>query len=113
MQLDIKKNGLCIILAREFNRELSKTPYSCARLFLINVFLFKCGDDLFMLEGFLEGNYEKYGNNLNYLDPEKETRHLTAFAHFFYDRTNGNYMITDFQGVGGYLLTDPVLHSKS
>jgi len=37
-----------------------------------------------MVEGFLEGKYEKYSNNYDNLIEGKETRHLTAFAHFSY-----------------------------
>jgi len=65
-----------------------------------------------MLEGYIDGKYEKYMNNLTALDYDKESRHLTAFAHFSFERSNQTYLITDFQGVGVFL-TDPTLHSKS
>ncbi|KAL7459018.1 hypothetical protein ACHAWC_010876 [Mediolabrus comicus] len=58
--------------------------------------------------GFIEGDY----NNL------KDAYFPQAFSHFSYERSSGNFMVVDLQGVltvkdnGStvYELTDPVIH---
>jgi len=46
------------------------------------------------------------------MEDSKEIRHLTAFAHFVYEKSDGKYLINDFQEVGR-LLTDPVIHTQN
>ena len=117
LKLDLKKKGIAISLVSNFNRDLKKLKhFRWARLFFIQTFLFKSRDDpedLWLLEGYIDGEFKKYSNNLDEIDSTQEIRHLTAFAHYSYQKSNGNYLVTDFQGVGSFLLTDPALHSKT
>jgi len=114
MRLELKKRGISIALAKQYNKELKKKDCPIwARIQFVDMLLFKAEDGkTYSLEGFIEGTYEKYTNNFDYIDSKKETRHLTAFAHFSYERSNGTYLVSDFQGVKGFLLTDPSVHSK-
>lgn len=114
LKLDLKKKGLAIILAQDFNKELKKAKgFEWARLFFVHTFLFECSGELWLLEGYIDGDFTKYTNNLDEIDKTKEIRHFTAFAHYTYQRTRGEYLVTDFQGVGSFLLTDPALHSRT
>jgi len=114
LKLDLKKKGIAISLAREYNAALKGAKdFKWARINFIHTFLFECGDEIYLLEGNINGKFEKYTNNLDEIDKTKEIRHFTAFAHFSYEKSGGEYLVTDFQGVGSFLLTDPSLHSKS
>eukprot|EP00331_Platyophrya_macrostoma_P003895 CAMPEP_0176411770 /NCGR_PEP_ID=MMETSP0127-20121128/3781_1 /TAXON_ID=938130 /ORGANISM="Platyophrya macrostoma, Strain WH" /LENGTH=794 /DNA_ID=CAMNT_0017791383 /DNA_START=183 /DNA_END=2567 /DNA_ORIENTATION=- len=115
LKLDLKKKGIAISLANSFNKKLIPLKiYPWARISFVHTFLFKTKDEqLYLLEGFIDGNYVKYSNNLDEVDSTKEIRHFTAFAHYSYEISGGEYLVTDFQGVGGFLLTDPALHSRT
>lgn len=114
LKLDLKKKGIAITLANSFNKRLVPLKtYAWARISFVHTFLFKQGDELYLIEGFIDGKYVKYANNLDEIDNTKEIRHFTAFAHYSYEVTRGEYLVTDFQGVGGFLLTDPALHSRT
>jgi hypothetical protein len=52
--------------------------------------------DWFKVEGFMEGKFEKISNNLDKLNDQIETRHLTAFSHYTYEKSDQNYIVTDF-----------------
>ena len=117
LKLDLKKKGIAISLVSDFNKDLKKLKhFGWARLFFIQTFLFRSRDnpkDLWLLEGYIDGEFKKYSNNLDEIDSTQEIRHFTAFAHYSYQKSNGNFLVTDFQGVGSFLLTDPALHSKT
>jgi hypothetical protein len=44
----------------------------------------------------MEGEFKKVMNNLDKLDTKIETRHLTAFSHYTYEKSDKNYMVSDF-----------------
>ena len=48
-----------------------------------------------MIEGYIDGEYNKFMNNEIYANDDLEIQHLTAFSHYTYLRTNGKYMVTD------------------
>jgi len=112
MNLELKKHAIALALARKFNTLLENIAFDpWARIVYIHNFLFKSSNGICILEGYIDGKFEKYSNNLDYLDTTRETRHLTAFAHFSFEKSEGNYLVSDFQGVDNFLLTDPVIHS--
>jgi hypothetical protein len=43
----------------------------------------------------MEGKFEKISNNYGHLSAKVETRHLTAFTHYTYEKSGKNYMVTD------------------
>jgi hypothetical protein len=55
----------------------------------LNYSIFETNDgDLFKVEGFMEGKFEKLSNNYDKLNDKLETRHLTAFSHYSYEKSD-------------------------
>ncbi len=48
-----------------------------------------------MFEGYIDGEYIKYTNNWVYFNEEVDTRAFTAYAHYTWQATNGEYLVTD------------------
>ncbi|UJR38571.1 hypothetical protein I4U23_031237 [Adineta vaga] len=70
----------------------------------------------FTMERFIFGSYKKFSNNVGYVNQDDPALTLQAFSHWTYERTNGNMMVVDLQGMDigddrTYLLTDPCIHS--
>ncbi|KAL3672957.1 hypothetical protein V7S43_002258 [Phytophthora oleae] len=65
-------------------------------------------------EPYIEGEYKKYNNNNGWIrdDGLDFSKTAQAFSHFTWQRTFGELMVVDLQGVGG-IFTDPQIHSKS
>ncbi|KAG1709475.1 hypothetical protein DVH05_020130 [Phytophthora capsici] len=68
----------------------------------------------FTAEPYIEGKYEKYNNNKGWIreDGLDFSETAQAFSHFTWQKTFGELMVVDLQGVGG-IFTDPQIHSKS
>ncbi|KAK1940562.1 Alpha-protein kinase vwkA [Phytophthora citrophthora] len=69
---------------------------------------------MFTAEPYIEGEYKKYNNNNGWIrdDGLDFSETAQAFSHFTWQRTFGELMVVDLQGVGG-IFTDPQIHSKS
>jgi hypothetical protein len=70
------------------------------------------------MERFIEGSYKKFSNNAGYVNYDDPALTLQAFSHWTYERTNGNMLVVDLQGITiddnqTYLLTDPCVHSTN
>ena len=68
------------------------------------------------LERFIEGSYKKFSNNAGYVNVDDPALTLQAFSHWTSERTNGDMIVVDLQGIDigdnqTYLLTDPCIHS--
>jgi hypothetical protein len=68
------------------------------------------------MERFIEGSYKKFSNNAGFVNFDDPALTLQAFSHWTYERTNGNMIVVDLQGIDigdnqTYLLTDPCIHS--
>jgi hypothetical protein len=68
------------------------------------------------MEQFIEGPYKKFSNNAGYVNIDDPALTLQAFSHWTYERTNGDMLVVDLQGIDigdnqTYLLTDPCIHS--
>jgi hypothetical protein len=62
----------------------------------LNFSIFKNEDnEFYKVEGFMDGKFEKISNNYDHLNTNVETRHLTAFSHYTYEKSNHDYMVTD------------------
>jgi hypothetical protein len=71
------------------------------------------GDKCISLEPFLEGDYVKYNGNAGYVEDRPDdpaNRAAQAFSHFTFERSKGQFLVCDLQGVGEFL-TDPVIHT--
>ena len=71
-------------------------------------FVDRPGSPAFCVERFLEGEYIKYNSNVGFADDHRNTPQ--AFSHFSFERSNGQLLIVDIQGVGD-LYTDPQIHA--
>ncbi|KAK0747732.1 hypothetical protein B0T21DRAFT_379721 [Apiosordaria backusii] len=96
---DMQTQALCKAFALEFNGLLKlKQPID----FVVTVL-------------FIDGVYVKYNNNGGYVKEDTPNdsfnRVAQAFSHFTFERSWGNFMVVDLQGVGN-LLTDPVVHTR-
>ena len=59
---------------------------------------FKNKSKFYTLEGFISEdfkNYKKFTNNKDYVNPDVETRHLTCFSHYTWEKTNQRFMVVD------------------
>jgi len=72
--------------------------------------------ELATVEPYLPGTYEKYSNNWGYVNDDSNYAHETkctqAFSHYTFERTKGQIMAADMQGVG-LILTDPCILTAS
>lgn len=114
---DMRCQALCKAFALEFNALAGETH---SLDFITTTCLKgkteKASEDEFMsLEPFIDGTYVKYNNNCGYvnediLSTDKFCQAAQAFAHFTFERSQGRFLVSDLQGVGG-LLTDPAIHA--
>ncbi|XP_022097544.1 alpha-protein kinase 1-like isoform X4 [Acanthaster planci] len=66
------------------------------------------------VERFLKGQYIKFSSNTGYVNPDHPAPTLAAFSHFTYHQSNGEFLVSDLQGVynkRGYSLTDPAIQN--
>lgn len=67
------------------------------------------------LEPFIEGTYVKYNNNIGHILGSAEepiNQAAQAFSHFTFERSKGQFLVCDLQGVGE-VMTDPAIHTAS
>lgn len=73
------------------------------------------GDGCLSLEPFIEGEYIKYNNNGLFVredSPDDQFNRIAqAFSHFTFERSWGDFLINDLQGVGNQL-TDPSIQTR-
>ena len=60
------------------------------------------------LEPFVDGVFQKYTSNNGFISPE--AAYAEAFCHFSWCHSGGQMMITDIQGFGSTVFTDPQIH---
>jgi hypothetical protein len=114
---DMRAQALCKSFALEFNTLLGK---ECSIDFVVTA-CFKgrsettAGDAYLSLEPYIEGTQVKYNGNDGYVNidiPEDAfNQEAQAFSHFTFERSRGQFLVCDLQGVGE-LLTDPVIHTR-
>jgi hypothetical protein len=114
---DMRAQALCKAFALEFNALLGR---ECSIDFVVTA-CFKgrstttTGDAYLSLEPYIEGTQVKYNGTDGYVNmsiPEDPSNQAAqAFSHFTFERSRGQYLVCDLQGVGE-LLTDPVIHTR-
>ncbi|TMW56778.1 hypothetical protein Poli38472_006788 [Pythium oligandrum] len=67
---------------------------------------------MFTAEPFIEGEYKKYNNNNGWVNEKilPLSDSAQAFSHFTWQKTYGQLLVVDLQGVGG-VFTDPQIHA--
>lgn len=114
---DMRCQALCKAFALEFNN-LVGPEHSID--FIITTCLRGQSDNgtlqYMSLEPYIKGDYVKYNNNSGYINndiPNDETNKAAqAFSHFTFERSWGQILVCDLQGVKG-VLTDPAIHTAN
>jgi hypothetical protein len=114
---DMRCQALCKAFALEFNA-LSGKMHSLD--FIVTTCLKgkssrrPSGGECMCFEPYIEGHYVKYNNNCGFVNEDipndQFNRAAQAFSHFTFDRSQGRFLVSDLQGVGG-ILTDPAVHT--
>ncbi|KAK0654343.1 hypothetical protein QBC41DRAFT_386492, partial [Cercophora samala] len=114
---DMLAQALCKAFALEFNTML---PEQYSLDFIVVTCLTRLSDagegdaQCMSLEPLIKGEYTKYNSNNGWVNKGKPDHPIfqaaQAFSHFTFERSRGNFMVTDLQGVGR-VLTDPALQT--
>ena len=62
-----------------------------------------------------QSEFQKWNDNIGYVNKKKFSELLHAFSHWTYEVTKSYMLVVDLQGVereGHYLLTDPTIHGE-
>ncbi|KAF7557839.1 hypothetical protein G7Z17_g357 [Cylindrodendrum hubeiense] len=102
---------LCKAFALEFN---ALVPYAHFVDFITKVCLKGIGEAYLSFEPYLAGTFIKYNSNYGYVEKSSSQHGLNAaaqaFSHFTFERSRGQFLVCDLQGVG-HMLTDPSIHT--
>lgn len=92
----------CRLLAEYFAKEFSKLLTEAKNISLVENTVCQIGDEYFNLEEFLEGNFVKYNNNLEYYSQNLDEADQIAqtFSHWSFEFSKQKYLVHDLQGVG-------------
>ncbi|KAK3319527.1 hypothetical protein B0T19DRAFT_362365 [Cercophora scortea] len=116
---DMCAQALCKAFALEFNAML---PEQYSLDFIVVTCLERVsetgagvdGSQCMSLEPWIKGEYVKYNSNNGWVNEDNPDNPISqaaqAFSHFTFERSKGNFMVTDLQGVGR-VLTDPALQT--
>ncbi|KAK7227610.1 hypothetical protein V2G26_015613 [Clonostachys chloroleuca] len=114
---DMRCQALCKAFALEFNNLVS--PQHAVDFIITTCLKAATGKDgtsqCMSLEPYIKGQYVKYNNNSGWVNHDLPAGDATnmaaqAFSHFTFERSWGQILVCDLQGVGG-LLTDPAIHT--
>jgi hypothetical protein len=108
MEIELRKHIIARVLAERFNAALSKTFGPEYSLYFCDIGKVKYRGKWYLIQGFLEGKFEKYSNNDAYANSTAELH--AAFSHFTWEDTDEQFLVNDLQGVNK-CLTDPAITS--
>ncbi|KAK4207135.1 alpha kinase vwkA [Rhypophila decipiens] len=134
---DMYCQALCKTFALEFNTLLGSDTVHSLDFIMVTCLKPKTASwsdvniECLTLEPYIAGPYIKYNSNSGYVndlsdynhegsifpfafvlsDIEKANNAAQALSHFTFERSKGQLLISDLQGVGR-MLTDPAIHSK-
>ncbi|KAF1739435.1 Alpha-protein kinase 1 [Beauveria bassiana] len=110
---DMWMQALCKSFALEFNGLVkSSQPIDFVTTLCLQD-KSRASEENLSLEPFIEGEYIKYNNNSGYvLDDDNNPLNeiAQAFSHFTFERSWGNFLVTDLQGSGN-IFTDPAIQT--
>ena len=96
-------------LAKEFSLRYPESPIEFVQAQLLDLGESSFPFRFMALEPWIPGKYEKKTSNAGQI--AKDSDLAQAFSHFTWDRTEGDIMVVDIQGVEN-TLTDPQIHSQ-
>ncbi|CAK7233095.1 hypothetical protein SEUCBS140593_008487 [Sporothrix eucalyptigena] len=120
---DMRMQALCKAFALEFNSLVASEEHSLD--FIVVTCLqpitssSESGDEdnkecMSLEPMLLNGRYVKYNNNcgsVNHDGGSEVSKAAQAFSHFTFERSKGELLVADLQGVGN-VLTDPAIHTR-
>lgn len=96
-------------LAKEFSLRYPESPIEFVQAQLLDLGESSFPFRFMALEPWIPGKYEKKTSNAGQI--AKDSDLAQAFSHFTWDRTEGDIMVVDIQGVEN-TLTDPQIHCQ-
>lgn len=102
---------LCKAFALEFN-VMVNLPYPID--FAVATCLQSKKGEYLSLEPFIEGNFMGYNNNRGFVNKilaDISNRAAQGFSHFTFERSRGQFLVSNIRGVGG-TLTNPSIHTR-
>ena len=107
------------VVAKYLADKFIKDSSSLMSIKFLNVQIMQLLDtgEYFSIEEYLDGKFDKWSNNLGYVNENEYSYTLDAFSHWTWVNTNKYLVVTDLQGLrqekkereGTYILTDPAI----
>lgn len=105
---DVETQAYAKLFAKDFSQLLPSMPLQFLDSWLLELPNWDVARHA-TVEPFIPGPYEKYTNNSGYTSPGAQL--AEAFSHFTWQHSGGCMQVTDLQGFGMQILTDPQIHS--
>lgn len=110
MKESIESHVVSDYLASEFN----KISPSKKRIRFVGINIIKIEEtgELYSIEEYFDGSFEKWSNNAGFINEDVYSATLDAFAHWSFQATKEYLVVTDLQGSHTgreYVLTDPAV----
>lgn len=116
---EVENHTIAQFLAREFSKEIAAAGVGTVTRLAYNKAYVYIPDDArdrpLHCEALIEGDYAKWTNNVMFVKRDPHAEPCAAFSHWSYERTDGDLMVVDVQGVhadGVFRLTDPAVHFR-
>ena len=106
---DMGSQAVASYLAKEFSLRYPESPIEFVQAQLLDLGESSFPFRFMALEPWIPGKYEKKTSNAGQI--AKDSDLAQAFSHFTWDRTEGDIMVVDIQGVEN-TLTDPQIHCQ-
>eukprot|EP00435_Cladocopium_sp_Y103_P015542 s359_g3.t2 len=104
---DVKTQAYAKLFAEEFSQRFPQAPLQFVDAWAIELPMWNIAKHA-TLEPFVDGVFEKYTSNNGFISSEAEL--AEAFCHFSWCQSGGQMMVTDLQGFGSAVFTDPQIH---
>lgn len=104
---DVKTQAYARLFAEEFSQRFPLAPVQFVDAWAIELPKWNIAKHA-TLEPFVAGVFEKYTSNTGFISSEAEL--AEAFCHFSWCHSAGQMMVTDLQGFGSAVFTDPQIH---
>ena len=104
---DVKTQAYAKLFAEEFSQRFPLAPVQFVDAWAIELPKWNIAKHA-TLEPFVDGVFEKYTSNNGFISSEAEL--AEAFCHFSWCQSGGQMMVTDLQGFGSAVFTDPQIH---
>ena len=103
----MKTQAYAKMLAEEFSQRFDSAPLQFLDAWAIELPRYNIAKHA-TLEPFVDGVFQKYTSNNGFISAEAEL--AEAFCHFSWCHSGGQMMVTDIQGFGSTVFTDPQIH---